>query len=67
MLLDEFITSVTEEKERQNRVKDAERNRHRTKGPLDPLTGYLARFQDEEDLEEKIDTLFKRWARPPAC
>ena len=58
VLLDEFILSVTNAKEHQERLDAMEAERRKVTGCLDPLTNSLVTFEDEEDLAAKIHDIF---------
>ena len=58
VLLDEFVSSVTAEKEESARrealKKEQELHASRVNGVLDPLTATIAYFNDNDDLSAKI-------------
>ena len=58
ILLDEFIASVTREKEAEDKLIQDDQERRKGKGCLDPLTESLLIFHDEEDLKTRINTIF---------
>ena len=60
VLLDEFISTVTREKEAEERLRQHEVQKRKVTGCLDPLTRTLVTFQDEEDLASKIDLLYDK-------
>jgi len=60
VLLDEFIATVVREKEAHALRVEAENDKRRIKGVLDPLTQKLCAFEDGENLLERIDDLWKR-------
>ena len=57
---DEFICFIASEKERLAREKEAELEKLRISGCLDPLTKTLIAFDDTEDLHLKIDGIYRR-------
>ena len=60
VLLDEFISFIAHEKETAARLRDAEMEKMRITSPLDPLTQTLTAFDDEEDLDRRIDEIYNR-------
>jgi hypothetical protein len=60
VLLDEFISSVTREKEEQEREQIRVNNKKKITGCIDTLTKTLTTFEDEEDLISKIDEIYDR-------
>jgi len=58
VLLDEFISSVTREKEEKERQRQEELNRRKASGVLDPLMQTMLTFEDEADLVAKIDSIY---------
>lgn len=60
VLLDEFIATVVREKEAHALRVEAENDKRRIKGVLDPLTQKLCAFEDGENLLERIDDLWHR-------
>ena len=60
VLLDEFISSVTREREEEQRLAEIEINKRKVVGPLDPLTKDLITFEDEGDLSKKVAYLYHK-------
>jgi hypothetical protein len=60
VLLDEFIAFIAQEKQAVLRQHEAELEKMRVYGCLDPLTKTLIAFNDEPDLMNKIDTIYQR-------
>jgi len=60
ILLDEFVQSVTREKEQREIADRLATKKKRITGVLDPLTSCLVTFDDETDLCRKIDDIFDR-------
>ena len=60
VLLDEFVSSVTREKEEEKRLAEMEINKRKVIGCLDPLTSELITFADNEDLQERIDIIWTK-------
>lgn len=60
VLLDEFISAVTREKEEKERLMAIEERKKKVTGILDPLTKTLKNFEDESDLINKIDEMYAR-------
>lgn len=60
VLLDEFVATVTREKEEQERVFALEQDRRKIKGCLDQLTELLITFEDDDDLLGKINEIYDR-------
>ena len=58
ILLDEFIATVTREKEAEEKIIHDEKERRKVNGCLDPLTETLLNFDSEADLKDKIDAIF---------
>ena len=58
VLLDEFLAQVARKKEVAEETEEAEREKQRITGVLDPITITLKEFQDAEDLIDKMDTMF---------
>ena len=60
VLLDEFISSVEREKQKERRIHDHEISKRKITGCQDPLTSELITFVDDEDLQERIDIIWTR-------
>lgn len=60
VLLDEFIATVVREKEAAALRAEAENDKRRIKGVLDPITSKLCAFEDADNLVERIDDLYER-------
>lgn len=60
VLLDEFIATVTREKEEQAHQEYLEKERRKISGCLDPLTKSLTLFEDEEDLASRIASIYNK-------
>ena len=60
ILLDEFIATVTREKEAEQAVEEFERNRRKLKGCLDAITHECITFEDSHDLDVKIDSIYEK-------
>jgi len=60
VLLDAFVANVEREKEKRQAAEEAEAQKRRITGVLDPITSTLESYQDLPDLLEKCDTLFNR-------
>ena len=60
VLLDEFISSVTREREEEQRLAEIEINKRKVVGPLDPLTKDLITFEDEDDFSKKVAYLYHK-------
>ena len=58
--LDEFVQSVTRAKEEEELRSWTEKEKRKATGCLDPLTQSLVTFDDEEDLDDKIDGIFSK-------
>ena len=54
IITDEFISSVTREKDEKERRTAEEENKKKIAGLLDPLTRTLTTFEDEDDLVEGL-------------
>lgn len=60
VLLDKFVDAVQKSKQEAEALEEVERQSRRFKGILDPITEFLASFDDDEDLLERIDKLYTR-------
>ena len=60
ILLDEFIATVTREKEDEERRWKEEQERRKITGCLDPITNGLVIFDNQEDLEGRINQIFSK-------
>ena len=60
VLLDNFISSVTNAKELANDMEEHERSKKKICGILDPITSMLTSFDDEADLIHRIDDIFQK-------
>ena len=58
ILLDEFIATVTQEKEEAERLAKEERDRRKITGSLDAVAAELMMFENQKDLDAKISALF---------
>ena len=58
ILLDEFISTVSREKEAEEQLEREKEEKLKMKGPLDAVTKRFLTFQDEEDLDLKINQMF---------
>jgi len=59
-LLDEFIATVTREKEEAEQLLAIEMEKRKISGCLDPLTKGLSTFDDQTDLERKIQDMYNK-------
>ena len=60
VLLDEFIATVTREKEEKAHQEFLEKERRKISGCLDPPTKSLTLFEDEEDLASRIASIYNK-------
>jgi len=63
VLLDEFVSQVTLEKEEKERLDHLEQQKRKISGCLDPLTKSLVFFEDHEDLAVRARTITHAIAR----
>jgi hypothetical protein len=56
----EFIANVQREKDALEKAQEAEAEKQRITGVLDPVTCTLTDYQDAQDLIDKIDDLYDR-------
>ena len=60
VLLDEFISACMEQQEEMVKEQWKEQNKNRLRGVLDPMIRTLINFEDDEDLEARLDHLYHR-------
>jgi hypothetical protein len=60
VLQDEFISSVTRAKAAEEQVRQEKDNRRKLRGVLDSLTSQLITFEDDDDLELKINAIYDK-------
>lgn len=56
----QFVLSVQQAKEEEEKRVNSEKDRRKLKNTLDPITRSLLTFEDEDDLDHKIDSIFQR-------
>jgi hypothetical protein len=59
VLLDEFLANVQRGKDHAAELAQAEAEKQRITGVLDPITRTLTEYQDLEDLLEKMDAVYE--------
>ena len=59
VLLDEFLANVQRGKDRAAELAQAEAEKQRITGVLDPITHTLTSYQDLQDLLEKVDAVYE--------
>ena len=60
VLLDEFISACMEQQEETIKEQWKQQNKNRLRGVLDPMIRTLINFEDDEDLEARLDHLYHR-------
>lgn len=58
VLLDEFVLSVERAKKEEEQNQLQEKERRKLRNCLDPVTKCLLNFEDDEDLDAKINLIF---------
>ena len=60
VLCDEFVQQVTRAKEEEERLELLEQDKRKVKGCLDMMTKGFTTFEDMQDLETKINSLYEQ-------